>query len=183
MVNDLQILSTTDKHLILWNLWYCLEVNRYIWAGRYIGPIFVFFFLYRHRPISVFSSADLKSGTSAGSPVLLVLWNVCCRMWRTPSQNFWKIQQKLWEIKARLKFLYFKVLWPYIYYILLVNYEVLLHSVKEKMNSTEPSGTGIMLQLFEGSNLSRFWTYDADLTSWCLSAIGDGWWHRLPAQP
>ncbi len=37
------------------------------------------------------------------------------------------------------------------YYILLVNYEVLLHSVKEKTNSTEPSGTGIMLQLVEGS--------------------------------
>ncbi len=34
------------------------------------------FFIYRHRPISLFSSADLKSGTSAGSPVLLVRWNV-----------------------------------------------------------------------------------------------------------
>ncbi len=32
----------------------------------------------------------------------------------------------------------------------IVNYEVLLHSVKEKTNSTEPSGTGIMLQLVEG---------------------------------
>ncbi len=108
------------------------------------------FFIYRHRPISVFSSTDLKSGTSAGSPVLLVWWNVrCCRIWRTPTQNFWKIQES-WEIKARLKFWYFKVLWPYIYYILLVNYEV-LHSVTEKTNSTEPSGTGIMLQLAEGS--------------------------------
>ncbi len=29
---------------------------------------------YRHWPISVFSSAYLKSGTSAGSPVLLVRW-------------------------------------------------------------------------------------------------------------
>ncbi len=38
----------------------------------------------------------------------------------------------------------------YIYYILLVNYDVLLHSVKEKMNSTEPLGTGIMLHLVEG---------------------------------
>ncbi len=110
--------------------------------------IFVIFFIYWHRPISVFSSADLKSGTSAGSPVLLVRWTCCC-MWRTPSQNFWNIQS--WEIKARLKLLYFKFLWPYIYYILLVNYEVLLHSVKEKTNSTEPSGTGIMLQLVEGS--------------------------------
>ncbi len=34
------------------------------------------FVIYRHRSISVFSSADLKSGTSAGSPVLLVRWNV-----------------------------------------------------------------------------------------------------------
>ncbi len=33
------------------------------------------FFIYRHRPISVFSSADLKSGTFAGSLVLLVQWN------------------------------------------------------------------------------------------------------------
>ncbi len=42
------------------------------------------FLIYRHRPISVFSNADLKSGTSAGSPVLLVRWNVrsCC-MWKT----------------------------------------------------------------------------------------------------
>lgn len=34
------------------------------------------FLIYRHRPISVFSSADLNSGTSAGSPVLLVRWKV-----------------------------------------------------------------------------------------------------------
>ncbi len=34
------------------------------------------FLIYRHRPISVFCSADLKSGTSAGSPVLLVRWNL-----------------------------------------------------------------------------------------------------------
>ncbi len=34
------------------------------------------FFIYRHRPIYVFSNADLKSGTSVGSPVLLVRWNV-----------------------------------------------------------------------------------------------------------
>ncbi len=81
--------------------------------------------------------------------MLLVRWMCCCCMWRTPSQNFWKIQQQSWERKARLKLWYFKVLWPYIYYILLVNYEVLLHSVKEKMNSIEPSGTGIMLQLDE----------------------------------
>ncbi len=109
------------------------------------------FLIYRHRPISVFSNADLKSGTFAGSPVLLVRWTCCCCMWRTPSQNFWKIQQQSWEIKARLKFWYFKVLWPCIYYILLVNYEVLLHSVKEKTNNIALSWTGIMLQLVEGS--------------------------------
>ncbi len=34
------------------------------------------FFIYRRRPIYVFSSADLKSGTSAGSPVLLMQCNV-----------------------------------------------------------------------------------------------------------
>ncbi len=38
------------------------------------------FFMYRHRPISVFSSADVKSGTSVGSPMLLVRWNVRCCM-------------------------------------------------------------------------------------------------------
>ncbi len=32
------------------------------------------FFIYRHRPISMFSSADLKSGTFAVSPVLLMQW-------------------------------------------------------------------------------------------------------------
>ncbi len=64
-----------------------LVVNRYI-----CRPIFVIFFIYRHRPISVISSAALKSDTSAGSAVLLVRWNVrCCCMWRTPSQNFWNI--------------------------------------------------------------------------------------------
>ncbi len=42
---------------------------------------------------------------------------------------------------------------PIAIYLLYItkNYEVLLHSVKEKMNSIEPSGTGIMLQLVEGS--------------------------------
>ncbi len=44
-------------------------------VDRYIGPI-LHFLIYRHRPISVFSSADLKSGMFAGSPVLLVRWNV-----------------------------------------------------------------------------------------------------------
>ncbi len=128
-----------------------------IWLSTSGQPIYLpadicHFFIYRHWPISVISSADLKSGMSAGSPVLLVRWNVrCCCMWRTPSQKFWNIQQQSWKIKARLKFWYYKVLWPYIYYILLVNYEVLLNLVKEKTNSTEPSGTGLMLQLVEGS--------------------------------
>ncbi len=45
--------------------------------GRPIYRADIFHFLiYRYWPISVFSSADLKSGTSAGSPVLLVRWNV-----------------------------------------------------------------------------------------------------------
>ncbi len=58
----------------------------------YLSPDICHFFIYRHRPISVISSADLKSDTSAGSAVLLVRWNVrCCCMWRTPSQNFWNI--------------------------------------------------------------------------------------------
>ncbi len=38
-------------------------------VDRYIGPI-LHFLIYRHRPISVFSSADLKSDMFAGSPVL-----------------------------------------------------------------------------------------------------------------
>ncbi len=42
------------------------------------------FFIYRHRPISVFSSADLKSGTFAGSPVLLVQWNVLAQHVKYP---------------------------------------------------------------------------------------------------
>ncbi len=125
-----------------------LEDDQYIGRPIY-GVNICHFFIYRQ--ISVFSSADFKSGTFAGSPVLLMLWTCCCCMWKTPSQNFWKIQQQSWEIKTRLKFWYFKVLWPYIYYILLVNYEVLLHLVKEKTNSIEPSGTGIMLQLVESS--------------------------------
>ncbi len=50
-----------------------LEVNRYI--GRLIYRADIRHFLI-YRPISVFSSADLKSGMSAGSPVLLMRWNV-----------------------------------------------------------------------------------------------------------
>ncbi len=56
-----------------------LEVDRYIGLPIYRADIWNFL-IYQHRPISVFSSADLKSGTSAGSPMLLVRWNVRCCM-------------------------------------------------------------------------------------------------------
>ncbi len=80
----------------------------------------------------MFSSADLKSGMSCGQPRVIFAVERCAAA------------ACACEIKARLKCIY-------IYYILLVNYEVLLYSVKEKTNSIEPSGTGIMLQLVEGS--------------------------------
>ncbi len=51
----------------------------------YRADILKFFYIYRHRPISVFSSADLESGTSAGSPVLLVRWNVLLQHVKDPN--------------------------------------------------------------------------------------------------
>ncbi len=75
--------------------------------------------------------------------MLLVWWNVLLPHVKDP-------KPKLLEDSTTV---HFKVLWPHIYYILLVNCGVLLHSVKEKTNnvSIEPSGTGIMPQLVEGS--------------------------------
>ncbi len=59
----------------------------------------------------------------------------------------WLQYNKEWKIKGGLNT--FRT--HCTYYILLVNYEVLLTLVKEKTNSIETLGTGIMLQLVEGS--------------------------------
>ncbi len=107
------------------------------------------FLIYRHRPISVFSNADLKSAR-CGQPCVIGAVDVLLLHVKDPKPKLLEDSTTVLGDKGRLKFWYFKVLWPCIYYILLVNYEVLLHSVKEKTNNIALSWTGIMLQLVEG---------------------------------
>ncbi len=70
---------------------YRSQVQYGVEVDRYIRLIFVIFYIYiyRHWPISVFSSADLKSGTFTGSPVLLVRWNVLLCMQGSRVRPIW----------------------------------------------------------------------------------------------
>lgn len=74
-------LSALSLHVLTWLL------------GQYIGPNNIsgrywIFFICRHQPIHILSSANLESGTSAGSATLLL--NV-----KAPEPNLWEDSPKL----------------------------------------------------------------------------------------
>ncbi len=82
----------------------------------------------------MFSSADLKSGTSAGSPVLLVQGNCAAACEGLQAKTFGRFNNSPGRWRQGLNSYISK---SYGHILTIVNYEVLLYSVKEKLAGRE----------------------------------------------